>query len=124
MAVTLALLPLIACRPLFVPLVPASVEPEARIELARDSRLWWDVGRLRLDLVFAEVPQAGWLAVQWFAPDGTEVASDSTWVEPGDAGRGRSLYAPPEVVETPGRWQAVVSFGSSLVRQVSTTEAN
>lgn len=111
---------LTACRPLYLPPVPATIEAEERVELSTASRLRWDGGRLRLDLAFAAVPRSGWLAVQWYAPNGTEVAADSTWIEPSDTGRTRSLFAPPDVVETEGRWQVVVSFEGEVVRQVST----
>jgi hypothetical protein len=111
-----------ACRPLFIPLVPATIAPSPRFELDATSRLWWDGGRLRADLIVAEVPEPGWLAVQWLTPSGREVASDSVWVEANGVGGTFTLVAPPAVdqVGETGRWSAVVSFGSELVRQLST----
>jgi hypothetical protein len=115
-----------ACRPLFIPLVPGTIAPTPRFELDASSRLWWDGGRLRADLVVAEVPASGWLAVQWLAPSGRLVASDSVWVDPGAVGASFTLVAPPDVTPSaePGRWSAVVSFGSDLVRQLSTAPAD
>lgn len=113
-----------ACRPLFVPLVPATIAPAPRFELSAESRLWWDGPRLRTDLVVAEVPSAGWMAVQWRDPSGAAVASDSVWVSEDGAGRRFTLVAPVDVVPSASgaRWHATVSFGSDLVRQLSTAD--
>lgn len=116
--VSLALaLALSACRPLYVPLVPKPVPVPQLARLGDGSSLQFVDGTLRLHVVLADIPQAGWLAVQWFAPDGAQAASDSVWVAPGDVGEGRTLTLPARVKPTAGEWRAVVSLRGDLLRQ-------
>lgn len=65
------------------------------------------------------VEDAGWLAVQWLAPDGTEVASQSAWLDPVTDGHGsRLLFASPLDVQLgAGEWRALVSWQGQLLRQ-------
>jgi len=119
--VTLALVGLLAglggCRPLYLPPVPAPQEVPRVAQLGDASSLRLDGGVLVLHLVLAEVPRAGWLAVQWFAPDGTEAASDSVWVTPADVAQGRTSTLPPRARLAAGEWRAVASLGGTVLRQ-------
>ncbi|NLG07889.1 MAG: hypothetical protein GX560_01345 [Deinococcales bacterium] len=109
----LALL-LVACRPLYLPPVPEPppFEPGSRVA-AFDAGL--EAGRPRLEVELADVTEAGWLAVQWLAPNGREAASGSVWVEPEAP---RALFVLPADVEAvAGEWRAVVSLHGRLLRQ-------
>ncbi len=109
-----------ACTPLYLPPVPErGVPPPAeRLELAGGSALTLrEEGGLELRLQLANVPEAGWLAVQWFSPAGQEVASDSVWLAPGDVGVNPSFLLPGGHEVTPGPWRAVLSFEGRLVQQ-------
>jgi len=112
---------LAACTPLYVPLVPERIPVREVAQLGDASSLIDDGGVLTLHVVLDRVPRAGWLAVQWFAPDGVEAASDSVWVTPADVGQGRTLTLPRRVTPTIGEWRAVVSLGSDVLRQFRTT---
>lgn len=106
-----------ACQPLYLPLVPERLPAPALTQLGDGSSLTLQGGVPTLHLVLARVPERGWLAVQWFAPDGREAASDSVWIDPAAEGEGRTLTLPARVAVTPGEWRAVVSFGHDIVRQ-------
>lgn len=118
-AVSLALLALggTACRPLYLPPIPAREEAPVWPALDDASSLVVDAGRLTLHVVLARVPEPGWLAVQWFAPDGGEAASDSVWVEPSDAATGRTFVLPQGATVAQGEWRAVVSLRGRILRQ-------
>lgn len=118
LAALLALLT--ACTPLYLPPVPEgepvtireSLELRGAPGLRRASE-----GGLELRLRLLRVPEAGWLELQWFAPDNQQVASDAAWLGPADADTELSLFLPGEAELAPGQWRAVVSFGGMLVRQ-------
>lgn len=105
------------CRPLYVPPVPKSIEVPAIAQLGDASSLRLEGGTLTLHLVLAVIPKAGWLAVQWFAPDGTQAASDSVWVTPADEAQGRTLTLPAGVTLRAGEWRAVISLHDAVLRQ-------
>ncbi|MEJ2288767.1 MAG: hypothetical protein P8Y02_09015 [Deinococcales bacterium] len=109
------------CRPLYVPVVPERLPVPKLAQLADDSSLRYVAGTLQLHVVLAAVPEAGWLAVQWFAPDGSEAASDSVWVAPADVGQGRTLTLPARVRPTAGEWRAVASLHGAVLRQFRVT---
>jgi len=115
------LLGLGACTPLYVPPVPERVPVHDVAQLGDASALRYRGGTLSLHVVLDRIPRAGWLAVQWFAPDGSEAASDSVWVAPGDVGEGRTLALPPRVTPGAGEWRAVVSLAGEVLRQFRTT---
>lgn len=119
----LLVLSLSACTFTYIPPIPdrAPLEREARFGLRAPSGLEHINDELRLSVAVDEIPEAGWLAVQWFGPQNREVASDSLWLEPTDAGLARDLYLPEDVPLEPGRWRAVVSFGGRIVRQFAVT---
>lgn len=124
-----ALCALSACMPLYVPLVPESPAAPAAVTLgdsvtlAATSRLDLAVGRPRLVLtVVATGPvsteqRGGWLDVQWFGPSGSQAASQSVWVEPGQVGDELEFELPGDVVAGKGEWRAVVSMDGVLLRQ-------
>ena len=123
LAATLALLVLVACVPLYVPLVPDEMlTPEPAFRLHGDLRLEHvrrvGASALVLHLRAAEVPEAGWLAVQWFGPSGPARAAESLWFEPADVGEARTLTTPEHLALGPGEWRAVLSWQGRLVRQV------
>jgi hypothetical protein len=105
------------CRPLYLPPVPDPLVLPERFELDGSARVV--EGRPSLTLVPRTVPDEGWLAIQWFAPDNREVASESRWIVPEDAGRSLRVVLPADVEATPGRWRAIVSRGGVVVRQLS-----
>lgn len=115
---------LTACTPLFLPPVPSdTLTPPPAFRLSGESRLALRSGGdgaplLQLTLVADEVPEGGWLALQWFGPSGAERASDSLWFEPGDVGRERMWDSPPQLEVTAGEWRAVLSWRGRLVRQL------
>lgn len=109
-----------ACSLAYVPLVPEGQVWEPRLELRGSEGLAVEDGRLRLTLTLSEVPEPGWLVLQWFGP-GRAQASDSLWVEPESVGEERTAYLPDDIRLTPGPWRVVVSFDSVVARQFSLT---
>lgn len=124
-----ALLSAAACRPLYLPLIPDPPPYEAGVRVADFEAVLDLAGRPTLQLSLADLTESGWLAVQWLAPTGREVASESVWAEqrqaedeegsPVAAGSTNTIVfvLPADVVLTPGEWRAVVSFGGQLLRQ-------
>lgn len=115
-----------ACMPLYVPLVPdemLTAEPAFRLhgDLRLEHERRADASALVLHLRAAEVPEAGWLAVQWFGPSGPARAGESLWFEPDDVGEARELATPAQLTLGPGEWRAVLSWRGQLVRQVRIT---
>lgn len=119
-----------ACRPLYIPLAPDAPAAPAPVVVGSDSSLTWSAaaGRLELRLSVSGIGEPGWLAIQWFHPNGAEAASGSLWLEadeggsaPSDAEAGggalRVLHSPPDIDLTPGEWRAVVSWQGVLLRQ-------
>lgn len=113
-----------ACSPLYVPLVPGdALAPEPSFRLRGDARLEVvtgadDAPTLLLRVRADEVPEAGWLAVQWFGPAGAARASDSLWFDAADVGRERLWPAPPQLRVSAGEWRAVLSWQGRVVRQL------
>jgi hypothetical protein len=106
-----------ACRPLYLPPVPEPLELPPHFEA--DAVAEVTRGRPSLRLLLRTVPAEGWLAVQWFAPNNREVASESVRVAPEYAGRRLVVTLPEDVYSGPGRWRAVLSFEGTVVRQLS-----
>jgi hypothetical protein len=113
----IGLLLLGGCRPLYLPPVPEPLAAPRHFELTGEATAV--NGRPALRLTLRTVPAESWLAVQWFAPDNREAASESVRVGPDDAGRTMRLSLPNDVAARPGRWRAVLSFGEAVVRQFS-----
>jgi hypothetical protein len=117
-----ALVALTACTPLYLPPLPGdALVAVSHLRLDGSSRLDQGGGGASAPLVLTldvlEVPEDGWLAVQWFAPAGGAVASESVWLTPSDAGSSRSVTTPADVTLRPGEWRAVVSWYGRIVRQ-------
>lgn len=106
---------LTACRPLYLPLVPEPLPFEPGVRVATSSTRLNGAQRPLLELTLADVSAAGWLAVQWMAPSGRQVASGSVWLTPEEPAA--RFVLPEDVDLAPGEWRAVVSFGSRLLRQ-------
>jgi hypothetical protein len=113
----LLLFGLAACTPLYLPPVPdrEPIPQVERLTLGNASALELSGDTLQLVVSLERVPAEGWLAVQWFAPNNRQVASDALWVGPQDEQFSRTFFLPQTV--TAGEWRAVVSFGDSYVRQ-------
>jgi hypothetical protein len=75
--------------------------------------------RLVLQLTASDVPEADWLAVQWFAPNNLQVASASQWLEPSREPQDLRFVLSEDVTLRPGDWRAVVSYQSRVARQFS-----
>ena len=107
-----------ACTLLYVPPVPerAEVQVTPRLILDKASELRWTGERLELSVTPTVLPAEGWLAVQWFAPQNEQVASDSVWLGEGDP-IGYLFLLPGNVDLVPGEWRVALSFGGKFVRQ-------
>lgn len=110
---------LAACRPLYLPPLIDAQEPESRSRLALELEL--AQGRPVLLVEVFSVATPGWLAVQWFAPRGGEVASQSVWLEADSVGLKFRLPLPEDVEVVPGEWRALLSQHSLVVRQLNIT---
>jgi len=133
---------LAACRPLYIPPVPAEVPVSREPRIAEGGVLELVAGRPQLTFGIVGAVQAGWVDVQWFAPDGHEAASESRWVEvvgsdahdaesaesaesAGGAGSTSAevisgpwvLRLPDDVAVVSGEWRAVVSMQGRFLRQ-------
>lgn len=120
----LSLLPLLAlsgCAFTYLPLVREARVPDPRLTVLRESELVQADGALELTLALESVPEADWLAVQWFAPSNSEVAAESVWLEPAPTAQSLELALPGRVVLENGLWRAVVSYQGRLIRQFSAT---
>jgi len=107
----------VGCRPLYLPLVPELTHPDPRprIEAGMAMRDGVPVVSVRM----LEVPEEGWLAVQWFGPDNREAASASVWVDGDSTGAGFNLPLPEDVPVRPGEWRVLLSIHSVVLRQLS-----
>lgn len=106
------------CTFTYTPPVPRSYDLAPTLRLSGASDLTRQPEGLRLRLVVVEVPEADWLAVQWFDPRNDEVASESVWLEP-DTTFSYDLFLPDNITVVPGQWRAVVSYQGRIVRQLS-----
>lgn len=116
---SLALLALSACTYSYIPPVPEARMPTPRIDVRGSAGLTRDGEGLRLQVSLNNIPEADWLAVQWFDPQNRKVASDSTWIAPADEGETRMLYLPGSVTLSAGTWRAVLFYQGAVVRQFS-----
>lgn len=111
------------CTPLYVPPVPAqlpALEPRTRIAAARVDRLG---GVPTVAFTPREVPEEGWLQVQWYPPAGDEVASASVWLDASSVDRVVRIPFPEDVSrDRGGVWRAVLSFDGRILRQVAWEE--
>lgn len=115
----LILLLLGGCAYTYLPPVREARAPEPRLTIAAVSRLEQNETTIRLDVRLVTVPEADWLAVQWFGPDNDEVTAESVWVVPAETPQEVAVSLPPSVVLTNGLWRAVLSYQGQFVRQFS-----
>lgn len=110
-----------ACTYSYIPPIPASNIPDraTRLILSSASQLSFDNQRLELQVIVLELPQEGWLELQFFDPFGTEIGSASEYLRDDAIGELRYLYPPVKVQES-GTYRAVASFQGTIVRQFST----
>jgi hypothetical protein len=106
-----------SCTFLYLPPVLPEPSVEPRLELSGSKGLSYSQDKLELSVFLQTVPAEGWLAVQWYAPNNQEAASDSIWIEPRDAGLSQTFALPQ--IPSKGEWRVVVSFGDKLLRQFS-----
>lgn len=115
----LILLLLGGCAYTYLPPVREARAPEPRLTIAAVSRLEQNETTIRLDVRLVTVPEADWLAVQWFGPDNDEVTAESVWVVPAETPQDVAVSLPPSVVLRNGLWRAVLSYQGQFVRQFS-----
>lgn len=119
LALFLPLLLLAACRPLYLPPLIEAQEPEPRSRLELTLELEQNRPVLKVGVV--SVLNPGWLAVQWFAPSGVQVASQSIWLDEETVGLRFSMPLPPDVDVRTGEWRALLSQHSMVIRQLNVT---
>ena len=109
------------CRPLYLPVVPDEIPFTPQVRATSNSAINFAAdGYPTIELELRDVPEAGWLAVQWFTPSGGEAASQSVWVEPA-AEQSVRFTLPADAELVAGEWRAVVSLNGRLVRQLNFT---
>lgn len=106
-----------ACTPLYLPPVPERIEPTARLDVRATGSS--EEGRPAVEVALREVPQPGWLAVQWFSPRNLEVASQSVRIDGESGGQVVTFRLPADVESASGRWRAILSKDGQFVRQVA-----
>jgi hypothetical protein len=124
LVVLLALCAVSSCTYTYIPPVPRGrVEPDPTLNLHTSAGIVTEMvagtERLVLQLTASDVPEADWLAVQWFAPNNLQVASASQWLEPSREPQDLRFVLSEDVTLRPGDWRAVVSYQSRVARQFS-----
>ncbi|MEM7735434.1 MAG: hypothetical protein AAF267_06545 [Deinococcota bacterium] len=109
-----------SCTYTYIPPIPRGrAEPDPSLDLHASSGIQHTAQGLTLLLTAQDVPEANWLAVQWFAPDNTQVASASQWLTPNRDPQEIRFRLPADISVTDGDWRAVVSFQNRVARQFS-----
>ncbi|MEM6428389.1 MAG: hypothetical protein AAF708_04045 [Deinococcota bacterium] len=109
-----------SCTYTYIPPIPRGrVEPDPSLDLHASAGLQQTAQGLTLLLTAQDVPEADWLAVQWFAPDNSQVASASQWLTPNRNPQDVRFRLPTGIAVTDGDWRAVVSFQNRVARQFS-----
>ena len=123
MRLTLLVLVFLAgCTFTYIPPLREARIPEPRLTIIdQKSSLEQTQTSLKLTLELATVPQADWLAVQWFSPGNDEVAAQSVWLEPAPEPQAVAVPLSPRIALADGLWRAVVSYQGKLARQFSVT---
>jgi hypothetical protein len=114
-----------ACRPLYVPAVPADMPPfDVRLRVVDGAFL--QAARPALKLSVVSAPDDGWLAVQWFGPSGDALASESVRVRVEGLPTGVTFELPQDALpsDVRGRFRAVVTFNEAFVGQWDTEWPN
>lgn len=113
-----------SCTFTYIPPVREVRVPEPRLTFTEPSGLEQNETSIKLSLSVATVPEADWLAVQWFGPANDEVAAESVWLEPASnpgTVQAIAVSLPPSVALQNGLWRAVLSYQGQLARQYSVT---
>jgi hypothetical protein len=106
-----------SCTFLYLPPeLPIQTIPEV-FDISGSSGLTYTNNELEVSVLLRNVPQEGWLAVQWYAPNSQQSASDSVWIERRDEGLTQAFALPQK--PSRGEWRVVVSFEKMLLRQFS-----
>lgn len=109
-----------SCTFTYIPPLREARAPEPRLTVIDNkSTLEQNETSLKLTLELATVPEADWLAVQWFDPGNDEVAAESVWLEPAPEPQNVAVSLPPRTALENGLWRAVVSYQGKLLRQFS-----
>lgn len=110
-----------SCAFTYIPLLREVKAPEPLFTVSEASALTQEGNRLTLSLEVETVPEADWLAVQWFNPANEEVYAASLWLRPAPATQSLSPALPPRIPLENGLWRAIISYRGDLIRQFSTT---
>ncbi len=111
-----------SCTFTYIPPLREARVPAPRLTIVDNkSGLEQNETSLRLTLELATVPEADWLAVQWFDPGNDEVAAESVWLEPAPDSQAVTVPLPPRIALEDGLWRVVVSYQGELARQFSVT---
>ena len=116
-----ALLILGGCTFTYIPPLREARAPDPRLTILDQSALEQNETSLKLKLQLATVPEADWLAVQWFDPANDEVAAESVWIVPDPKLQDVTVSLPARTALKDGLWRAVVSYQGKLARQFSVT---
>ncbi|MEZ4631997.1 MAG: hypothetical protein R2880_15020 [Deinococcales bacterium] len=106
-----------ACTFTYIPVIPNAQNREAQLLLIGELHYEEVEETLVLNLKTLELPSSNWLALQWFNPQGKEVASDALWLSPEMLGEGLNFILPKDVMWEYGYWRAVLSFEQKVIRQ-------
>ena len=112
------LLMLSGCTFTYTPILREARAPEPRLVVGKPSALAQAAEALHLELQVT-VPEADWLAVQWFDPANDEVWATSVWLEPSPEPQIIAVTLPSRIDLTDGLWRVVLSYQGRLVRQFS-----
>lgn len=108
-----------SCTFLYIPPLIESQPFKESLDIEDSRGLYLEDDKLFLSVKLNQVPTEGWLMVQWFAQDNTEVASDAIWVNQENEGFSSLYVLPANVTLAEGNWRAVLSFSNNFIRQFS-----
>lgn len=122
--IVVLLLGVAGCRPLYMPPVPSNL-PAIDDQLRVVNGVFLPSARPALRLSIQSAPNAGWLAVQWFAPNGEALSSQSVRIELAEVPRTVTFEVPQDAMPRglEGRVRAVVTFNELFVGQWDTVWA-
>ena len=115
----LLVLTLGGCAFTYIPLVRTPNPITPRLLVAETSEIVETERSLELVLQLESVPEADWLAVQWFSPANEVAYATSLWIEPAAQTQRVTTALSPEIELSEGLWRAVISYQGVLERQFS-----
>ena len=110
---------LTSCTLLYIPPVLETQEMPETLNIDGSRGLFLANDELILAVQLNQVPQEGWLMVQWFSDTNSEVGSDAQWIDSRQVGQVLNYVLPGKIDLSEGTWRAVVSFQNQLIRQFS-----